>query len=729
MAKTTLVLWFSLLAVLGAAPPARKTASKAAPKTTSKAGVNVLVPPASLVRAYREAPTPAHRGALEAYARAHAQESSGALAFLGLGVAAYEQRDYAGSIAALGKARERLPKLADYTGYYLAAARVELNDVEGLANDLAPARSGGELSPLAAKSWLLESRVLKTTAPLEGVRILREHYAALPQPEGDLRLADCYQAANDLPRAADFYQRVYYQYLTGDAATLAAAAVVTLRDAMGAAYPQPLPQQLLHRADRLLEIRDYEKARSEYAELAAGPATLEAEQARVRMGAADYFRGKAALAAPYLRNLELKAPEADAERSYYLEECARQTGDDPSMMAAVTHLSERYPKSPWRLRALVSAANRYLLVNRADAYIPLFRAVCRDFPDDPGAGTYHWKVAFRAYLDGQSGASELLREHLRLFTAGAAVYFLARGAEQTGDFAAARTFYARLSGSLPNTYYALLARARMLRQEIARAGFSEKEEHFLAALAWPTIQPLPTTATPSTTVRIERSRLLRAAGLADFADSELRFGTRNGGQPALLGMEMAEAAEAPHQAMRIMKSLAPEYLDLPLESAPRTFWELLFPLPYFADLTLSARERHLDLYLLAGLIRQESEFNPEAISQANAYGLTQVRPATGRLFARQSGVARFNSRTLFQPGLNLKIGSSILRSMLDKNGGNVEQTLAAYNAGPNRVIEWLGWHNYREPAEFVESIPFTETRNYVQTVLRNADMYRRLYNR
>ena len=92
-------------------------------------------------------------------------------------------------------------------------------------------------------------------------------------------------------------------------------------------------------------------------------------------------------------------------------------------------------------------------------------------------------------------------------------------------------------------------------------------------------------------------------------------------------------------------------------------------------------------------------------------------------------MARFNSRTLFQPGLNLKIGSSILRSMLDKNGGNVEQTLAAYNAGPNRVIEWLGWHNYREPAEFVESIPFTETRNYVQTVLRNADMYRRLYNR
>jgi soluble lytic murein transglycosylase len=75
----------------------------------------------------------------------------------------------------------------------------------------------------------------------------------------------------------------------------------------------------------------------------------------------------------------------------------------------------------------------------------------------------------------------------------------------------------------------------------------------------------------------------------------------------------------------------------------------------------------------------------------------------------------------------LKIGTAILRSTLDQNGGNLEQTLASYNAGPNRVAEWLTWDNYREPAEFVESIPYAETREYVQAVLRNAEMYRRLY--
>jgi soluble lytic murein transglycosylase len=104
-----------------------------------------------------------------------------------------------------------------------------------------------------------------------------------------------------------------------------------------------------------------------------------------------------------------------------------------------------------------------------------------------------------------------------------------------------------------------------------------------------------------------------------------------------------------------------------------------------------------------------------------------VRPGTGRDYAKRAGVVRFTNRILFQPATNLKIGTTVLRSMLDRNGGNLEQTLASYNAGPNRAAEWLTWKTYREPAEFVESIPFTETREYVQAVLRNADIYRRLY--
>jgi soluble lytic murein transglycosylase len=334
-------------------------------------------------------------------------------------------------------------------------------------------------------------------------------------------------------------------------------------------------------------------------------------------------------------------------------------------------------------------------------------------------------------MSGQGNAADLLREHLRNYagspTAGAALYFLGRSAERESDFGLARAAYRRLTLAFQNTYYAMQARNRLTRPEVAGAMLSEKAPAFLDALALPQAQPPPFESTPATAARIERSRLLRTAGLSDLADSELRFGARNGGQPALLAVELAGAADAPHQALRIMKSLAPDYLSLPLTAASRRFWELLFPLPYRGDLFQNARAQGLDPYLVAGLVRQESEFDPQARSRAAALGLTQVRAGTGRLYARQAGIARFTTRTLFQPAANLKIGVAIFRALLDKNGGQLEPTLAAYNAGPDRAAEWLTWYKYREPAEFVESVPYTETREYIQAVLRNADMYRRLY--
>jgi soluble lytic murein transglycosylase len=693
----------------------------------------VAAPPAdlaSLVRAWRDSPTPARRAAVESYAAAHSNRPNGALAQLALGVVAYEHKDYPAAIAALRKVRE-LSQIADYTAWYLAASRVELNDAAGISSDLAPTHSTPWLSPLSAKAWLLEARALETTQPAEGARILRELYAELPQPEGDVTLADCYHAANDLVHAAESYQRVYYQYPTGAASTRAGAALLALKDAMGDAYPPPLPRLMLRRPDRLLELREYAPARSEYRSLVDQLAGLERDQARVRIGEADFLKGGIKVACSYLRGLDLAESEADAERLYDLGECARRQADDAEMMSTIERLGRQYPKSPWRLRALVSAANRYLLVNRPDDYLPLYRAAYQDFPADAVTGLCHWKVTFHAYMQGQADAGRLLREHLRdypaHFTAGVALYFLGRRAERENDLSAARTCYQRLPQAFENHYYAMLARERLRSPEIAAAAPSAETARFLAAVAFPEPKPVPAQSAGATTARIERSRLLRTAGLGDLADSELRFGARTDGQPPLLAMEMAAAAAAPHQAMRIMKSMAPEYLNLALDQAPRRFWELLFPLPYRADVVRAASEKNLDPYLLAGLIRQESEFDPQARSRANAFGLTQVRPATGRLFARQAGIAHFSSRLLFQPASNLKIGVSIFSAMLDRNGGKLEQTLAAYNAGPNRAAEWLAWNTYREPAEFVESIPFTETRDYVQAVLRNADLYRRLY--
>src|SRR5262249_5998491 len=141
-----------------------------------------------------------------------------------------------------------------------------------------------------------------------------------------------------------------------------------------------------------------------------------------------------------------------------------------------------------------------------------------------------------------------------------------------------------------------------------------------------------------TRLRIERSRLLSAAGLQDLAEGELRFGARHDGQPQLLAMELARTAESPYQGLRYMKSFAPDYLPTSIDQMPRRFWELLFPMPYQTDLVRNAKLQNLDPYIVAALIRQESEFNPKAISNKSAYGLTQLLPSTGRQMARKNGV-------------------------------------------------------------------------------------------
>ena len=722
LAKITLGRWFRIVCGAGLACvlAAAAAAGPAKPKPARRARPANL---AALVRDLRQSPSPARRAAVANFAAAHAKDNTGLLARLALGIASYEQKDYPAAIEQLKKVQGKLPALADYTAYYLGAALVESNQPEDAARALAPAHSGEVTSPLAARAWILEARAL-AAQPAEAVRLLRAHYGELPQPEGDLALADSYQAASDLAHAAEFYQRVYYQYVSGAAAARAAAALTTLKDTMGVAYPPPLPAQMLNRANRLMETGDYNRAFAEYQ-------SLPGQLARVRTGEADLLRGNLSAATLYLRNLEVTEPEADAERLYYLEDCARRAGNDAGIQSAVEQLGQRYPKSTWRLKALASAASRFLLVNQPDAYLPLYRAAYEDFPDALAAGLYHWKVAFHAYMRGDRDAEDLLREHLTRYpghaTAAASLYFLSRHAERQGEYGAARAWYRRLTGAFPNTYYGMLARERLRTPEVASAGSAPEAEQFAAGIRFPQPAPLPTAPDRATALRIDRSRLLRTAGLGDLADTELRFGARNGGQPVLLGMEMAMNSDAPHDAVRIMKAMTPDYLRLPLDRAPRKLWELLFPLPYRADLERFARAQSIDPFLLAGLIRQESEFDPRAVSRANAYGLTQVRPGTGRQFARKAGIRRFTSNSLFQPAVNLNIGSSVLRSMLDQHGGKVEETLAAYNAGPYRAADWIAWNIYREPAEFVESIPFTETRDYVQAVMRNADLYRRLY--
>jgi soluble lytic murein transglycosylase len=105
----------------------------------------------------------------------------------------------------------------------------------------------------------------------------------------------------------------------------------------------------------------------------------------------------------------------------------------------------------------------------------------------------------------------------------------------------------------------------------------------------------------------------------------------------------------------------------------------------------------------------------------------QILPPVGRQLAGRLKTGGFGAASLFRPDLNIRLGTYYLRTILDSYDGSLEAALAAYNGGKTRVDQWRSWGEFREPAEFIETIPITETRNYVQAVLRNAWLYRRIY--
>ena len=662
----------------------------------------------------------------------HGEAASDPAADLKAAFAALDAGNNAAAVAAAEGAAKHLPKLADYAAWVTASARFGLKQYAAVPAALDAVWKQAPPSPLSAKAYLLAGQALiQNGDPKGAAELLRKNYGALPQPQGDLELAQAFSAAGDQVSEAVYDQRVYYGYPTSSQAASAGAELSRLRAALGANYPPSMPNSMLSRALKLLEAGDTEKARKELEALVPELGGADRDLARVGIGVADYDASKTDQARRELESLESLAPEADAERLYYLLECARRLDDQDEVDRDLAALGRLYPTSPWRLRGLLAAANRYLISNQADAYEPLYRVCYDSFPQSPQAATCHWRVVWSHYIRRRGDAAELLREHLRRFpsadSASAALYFLGRLAEDAHDTGAARTYYNEIASQYPNQYYAVLARERLAQTGSAAA--SAQVNEFLRGVGFTErarvkdFRPRPVAA-----ARIERAKLLEQAGLADWAEQELRFAAKTEDQPYVMALQLAVLKAAkPDQSLHVIKSYAGGYLFVPLDSAPRQFWTFAFPLPFRSELEIYSKQNGLDPFLMAALIRQESEFNPKAVSRTGARGLAQIQPATGRELSRRLKLAGYSASGLFQPRLNLQLGTYYLKSLLAAVGGREDAALAAYDAGLTHARAWLTWGDFREPVEFIETVPFTETHAYVQGVLRNADMYRRLY--
>jgi peptidoglycan lytic transglycosylase len=464
--------------------------------------------------------------------------------------------------------------------------------------------------------------------------------------------------------------------------------------------------------------------------LAVAPPGQQSE-VNIRLANALMKMGENRQAKEVLDRIPDDGSEASAEKWYQSAEIARNTNDDAELTTILQHMRATSPKSPWLESALLTAGNMYLLRQDYVHAIDYYREIHERFPSSSKAAYAHWKCAWLTYRQNQpEQAKKYFDEQIEFYPGSNevsnAMYWRGRMAEDDHNYGLARAYYQKLAGRYHNYYYGVEARKRLATMPDAPAIAVASLQHIpgLTTIEPESLQTVP----PADDLHYNRSRLLENAGALDLAVRELQAGTNSG--PSWEMVEIARmytAAGEYYRALQALKRAISGYFAMDVNALPQTYWHGLFPRPYWDALRQYSDANGLDPYLVAALIRQESEFNPGVVSHANAYGLMQLLPRTGKGTAKQVGLHNYKTDSLLDPTINIELGTKYFREMVDHFGGQVEYALAAYNAGSSRVEDWKSSGNYRDIEEFVESIPFTETREYVQAIVRNAEVYKQVY--
>jgi soluble lytic murein transglycosylase len=680
--------------------------------------------------------TPTAYAGVEAYARRHSKEDAGALAWLAIGYARSLDHDYSKAIDPLNRAKAGASELGDYVAYYLGDAYLNTAHNAEALSTLVDFSQKFPDSLLIRDAHLVYANALLEEGRAQDAATLLEKDRAPVRSDVEFAIGRAYEAAGEKEKAASAFRNVYFNLPNS---TEADAAGVELRK-LGLSGTVA---ERRTRADLLFKLKHYSDAAHDYRSLVDDVSPASRPDVLLALAGSLEKSGSSHDARQVLTAMGAQTGDAEAQRLYLLSETARSSSDEAAVQRTLNDLRQFGPSSPWLDQALLSAGNMYLLKHDYDHAIDYYRELQQRFPTGGHASYAHWKASWLSFRQGRiDEARQGFEQQISLYPDSAeipaALYWRARLAEEEGNAVMARAFYQKLSDRYRNYYYAELGRRRLPGLQAGdnapaqEAALKEELGHYALLDRVPALTStgkIVAADPPDDDLRVERARLLSNGGLADLAVRELQAAAASEGG-TWAPPEMARVYQdlgRYDRGIQIMKRSTPNYFAVDIPDLPRSYWEALFPKAYWTDLRKYSVLNGLDPYLVASLIRQESEFNTLALSHANAVGLMQLLPVTGKAVAKRVKLKGYSAPQLYTPAVNLELGTRYFKELADKYNGQFEYALAAYNAGTDRVGDWLGQGRYRDPQEFVESIPFTETREYVQAILRNASVYRQLY--
>jgi len=666
--------------------------------------------------------TPAAYAGVEKYAHQHDGEASSA-AYLALGHAYLLDKNYAKAEGNLTQARQSGDVLADYAEFLGAEANHQAGNDTAAEALLRGFTGRYPDSIFNAQAPEHEASVLLGMGNATGAQQVLARAAGLAaasRPGFELAQGQVAMALGQTQEAERVFKRLLLGHPLGSEAQIARAKLT----AMGA-EGSLTATELRSLGDAYYNAGRYELAAEQYRALAR-ESGLDA-QARNGFAVAE---AACDLKLKLLSSAQVEAladtkDENGARRLYLLMELARNRSDLEHQKQIVEQMESSFPRSQWLAEALFSSANMYMLRRDYPTAVGYYSYLATHFPENTNAAAAHWRAGWLSYREGLfADASRMFDEQIRLYPGAketvSAIYWRGRLYEmQDHKPANAAANYRTLIRAYQHFFY-----AQMARQRLAALGNAQPvAQPQLDSLQAPPVPALQESF-PADSPHLAKARLLANAGLNDYIAQEIAADPGSSSWSALAEAQIYASYGETYRAMRALKRALPYAATASIKSIPLVYWRILFPKPWWETIKTESAKNNLDPYLVASLIRQESEFDPSVVSYANAYGLMQLLPSTGKTLAREEGISHFETFQLLDPEMNIRLGTRYLRQMLDKFGGVQEYALAAYNAGDGRVVDWQSAGPYNGIDEFVESIPFTQTREYVEAISRNEETYR-----
>jgi len=346
-----------------------------------------------------------------------------------------------------------------------------------------------------------------------------------------------------------------------------------------------------------------------------------------------------------------------------------------------------------------------------------FLQAARVLPASPLASRARFRAALIAYIAGDPrGAARewdaLVARAPGADDASAARYWSGRAWARAGKHASAAARWRAVLATDPLSYYASLSARRL---------------HLAPPLAAAAGDPSTAALPPAVDSALQRIAALERVGLAVEARDEAEWVVRAVGTAPRMLLAAGSALTGIGAAPRAVA------LGWHLVARTDSAWRdpqvlrLVYPLLYGDTIVAAARRHALDPALVAAIVRQESAFDPRATSAVGARGLMQLMPGVARGLVAARGVAPWDAGLLDEPALNIELGVTHFATFLAQQHGDIIRTLAAYNAGPSRVVTWSAKRGASDPEVFIERIPFAETRDYVRAIVHGRDVYAALY--